>query len=125
MSPRFTVSPALTLRVTVPLAGANSVGLTAATTRPLTAASRTSVPRVTAAMRSREALTDCVVSFQDQASTPTAPSAATATLADATARNRRRRGLCVTAMSWPEVSGIMGTALQGACQRVISTNSTA
>ena len=54
--PFLTVSPACTFSVTVPAAGAYSVGLTAATTRPWTETSRTSVPRRTSAMRRRSAL---------------------------------------------------------------------
>jgi hypothetical protein len=85
-SPFFTVSPALTLSVTVPAAGANSVGLTAATTRPLTAASRTRVPRVTVAMRSLDALTDCELSRQTVASAATDAATSTATPPQSSAR---------------------------------------
>ena len=71
------MSPAATFRLTVDEALAYRVGLTAATTRPLTEASRTSVPRVTSAMRRRDALTD--PSLPRQADTRPAHRAATMT----------------------------------------------
>jgi hypothetical protein len=86
-SPFFTASPARIFSVTVDAAGAYSVGLTAATTRPFTDASRTKVPRLTSAMRRRAASTERELPSQPESSMTTATSA---TAPPAASRSGRR-----------------------------------
>jgi hypothetical protein len=118
------LSPAWIFSVTVLAAGAYMVGLTAATTRPLTEASRTSVPRVTSAMRMRAMSTERELPSQLASSRTirAAPAAA------ASSQTRRLGfdddGAVAIRVSWPEVSGIMVDArwassrsMQGACQQ--------
>src|SRR4249919_1646579 len=65
-----TLSPATTFSVTVPPAIAYSTGLLAAMTRPSAEMSRTRSPRVTCAMRTREASTDRLPALHPVATQP-------------------------------------------------------
>ena len=92
-----TVSPACTRSVTVPAAGAYRVGLTAATTRPCAETSRTSVPRVTGAVRTCDAATERFAPSTRVTlgkAKPASSSAATtiAAIVDLALRVGRRRG---------------------------------
>ena len=81
--PLDTVSPACTFSVTVPRALAYSVGLTAATTWPSAAMSRTKLPRSTVAIDSRDRSTDDARSrVAQQVGDAARPSAMTAARAD-------------------------------------------
>ena len=106
-SPLRTLSPARILSVTVLAAGEYSVGLTAATTRPLTDASRTSVPRVTSAMRRREMSTERELPSQPDSRNTIA--ARPARPPPIHSRRRREPPVAAVAMtrSCPEVSLIM------------------
>ena len=87
---------------TVEAAGAKSVGLIAATTRPLTEASRTSVPWVTGAMRRRSALAATAEERQPEKShteSITRPMRPTAT---PTRRAAMRPVLGSIGRSWPD-----------------------
>ena len=72
--PFLTASPATTFSVTVPPAMAYSTGLLAAMTRPSAEMSRTRSPRVTSAMRTREASTDRLPALQPDATQPASSS---------------------------------------------------
>src|SRR5690606_5869376 len=104
--PCFTASPATTLSVTVPAAIAYRVGLLAVMTRPSADRSRTRSPRVTLAMRTRDASTERLPPDQAEASQTASSSTATAAPPMASQRvcRRRRRACAGRTVSWAEVS---------------------
>ena len=107
------LSPAWTLRVTVAGAGAKSVGLTAATIRPFTEASRTRVPWVTATMRSRSALATRLDDRQPAKSHVESATSATAAATPTTARFGRRLFFGLRTVSCADVSRIMASGYAG------------
>ncbi len=112
--PFLTLSPACTRSVTAPAAGAKSVGLNAATTRPSAWMSRTNGPRLTSSRPRRSTLTEPPVpSIWLACGRLHAPSARTAA-APATAMRRRRRGGLAMTVSCEEVSRIMKVGPGGA-----------
>ena len=81
------------------------VGLLAAITRPSALRSRTRSPRVTLAMRRREASNERAPDSQpDATQPPSASTAAVAVVAMAIRRRRAGRKGVAMAWSWPEVS---------------------
>jgi len=102
--PLVTRSPACTASTTAPADGAYKVGLTAATTLPSAATSRTKAPRSTVAMLRREAPTAALAENSDcakgQASAASARQAAAAPMMTM----RRRAGWWASGRSWAEVS---------------------
>ncbi|UUZ56602.1 hypothetical protein LP419_16765 [Massilia sp. H-1] len=96
------------MSVTVDGAVAYRVGLTAATMRPLTAASRTSVPRVTSAMRRRAPLTEESLARQPETSRTARATAARGGAADQQPKRLSAwAGGAEMTASWKEVSRIM------------------
>src|SRR5262245_34533482 len=110
--PAVTGAPATTLKVTVPMAEENRVGLFATTTRPSAATSRTKVPRVTVAMRTRARGTTTLEFIQDLTTNPkTTTSAATPHPSITMIRRRRRVPLSgSTITSCADVSRTLASA---------------
>ncbi len=102
--PRVTASPATTRSATVPPAIAYSVGLLAAIRRPSADRSRTRSPRVTSAMRRREASTELPPDDQPCTSQPSTATPASAARPTASQRRGARDDGAATRWSWPEVS---------------------
>src|SRR6185437_2658750 len=115
-SPRLTVSPACTFSVTAPPEVAYKVGLTAATTLPSAAMSRTNGPRSTVAKDKREALTEAEAeNNRPLRGASTASKTSTSTPAPSRMAWRRRLGLTSTRRSVAEVSRIIGLLLATPC----------